>query len=71
MTDRTAREIAEGLTVPMRDALLNGCGCDIGEAMEEAGLWRRVFPENPYDYLPTTLGLSARQILEQETPPHD
>jgi hypothetical protein len=80
MSDRTAREIARGLTEGQRKMLRWNCA---GFVLLTPGWsrWRlkRKGLIRPFlrDFLrhagwqPTDLGLSVRQILEQETPPHD
>jgi hypothetical protein len=78
MTDRTAREIAEGLSEAQRQAMLSARwihpgGQDPICLVDFTGPWTAPvaqFFTVTTDRL-TPLGLSARQILEQETPPHD
>jgi hypothetical protein len=87
MTDRTAREIAAKLTMLRKQALLEigeagEQGLGFGRSSVQARRYLRTkglaewMPHKggPFDPMRdrlTPLGLSVRQLLEQETPPHD
>jgi hypothetical protein len=85
MTDRTAREIAEGLSGAQREMLLSRLSPEWSDVPRIAGApnalrgWasRRIgmlearAGRDFYHIRLTPLGLSVRQILEQETLPHD